>query len=318
MAHHRRTPRRRRILRPAVLTTCAALAVVAVLTGAHALTARNPAAPSSSADLVAGAGADPALTASADPAGAADPPSASPASSPASSDSPTATARAAASPSASVRLGVTQDAPADAESAKVGALFSGAVSTGKHFCTASVVHSPTRNLLLTAAHCLSSSGNTTFVPGYREGSAPYGTWKVTGVHTTTGWDQQKDPDEDFAILEVAPSGGREIEDVVGSHPLGTDETFTAEVRLFGYASSDDTPIVCVNSTGRQDTYQRVIDCPAFPGGTSGGPWVSTTTGAVIGLIGGYQEGGNSPDVSYSSYFDHTIASLYATAVAEAS
>ncbi|MFE3106689.1 trypsin-like serine peptidase [Kitasatospora indigofera] len=316
--HARRTPRRR-ILRPALATACAVLAVAAVLAGAHTLTSR----------AAADAPADSALTASADPSTALAPaaapatpdqdPAAVQATVPATAPAGTASTAAApaATPTAAVKRGSTTDAPADAESAKVGALFNGPVAAGRHFCTASVVHSPTKNLLLTAAHCLSSSGNVTFAPGYRDGTAPYGSWQVTAVHTTTGWDQHRDEDEDFAILEVAADQGRQIEDVVGAHPLGTGESFTAQVRLFGYPNAGETPLTCVNATSKEDTYQRAIDCPAYTGGTSGGPWISTATGAVIGLIGGHQEGGDTPDTSYSALFDHTITALYATAVAAA-
>jgi hypothetical protein len=40
---------------------------------------------------------------------------------------------------------------------------------------------------------------------------------------------------------------------------------------------------------------------------------ATHTGTVIGVIGGYEEGGKTPDVSYSPYFGSDIAQLYATA-----
>ncbi|MFG3050614.1 trypsin-like serine peptidase [Kitasatospora sp. NPDC048239] len=200
----------------------------------------------------------------------------------------------------------------------MGALFTGAVAAGGHFCTASVLHSATGNLLLTAAHCLSSTSGVTFAPGYRDGTAPYGTWRVTAIHTTTGWSQDGDQDEDFAILETASNGGRRIEDVVGANRLGADEPFGVTVRLYGYPNGSDGPVLCTNTTGRQSTYQRVVDCPDYPGGTSGGPWISTATGHVVGAIGGYQEGGDSPDTSYSASFDHTIAALYDEAVESAS
>ncbi|GAA4847700.1 hypothetical protein [Kitasatospora terrestris] len=49
-----------------------------------------------------------------------------------------------------------------------------------------------------------------------------------------------------------------------------------------------------------------IDCPDRTGGTSGSPWVTdldptTRTGAVVGVIGGYREGGDTADTSSSSY-----------------
>ena len=67
--------------------------------------------------------------------------------------------------------------------AAVGALFSVSNGTlGDHFCTASVVHSPHGNLLVTAAHCLSGrTGTIAFVPGYHDGSRPQGVWYVSKV-----------------------------------------------------------------------------------------------------------------------------------------
>src|SRR5579875_3293232 len=89
--------------------------------------------------------------------------------------------------SAARALGSARAAHASAGSARsfdgtsaVGALFS--VTGGKlgtHFCTASVVHSPNENLLITAAHCVwqRSPGSMVFVPGYHAGVSPHGRWK---------------------------------------------------------------------------------------------------------------------------------------------
>ncbi|WP_037973400.1 trypsin-like serine peptidase, partial [Streptomyces sp. NRRL WC-3742] len=225
---------------------------------------------------------------------------------------PAATTPAAVPTQRTAGFGVTAPAPADArESATVGALFTGSVTAGNHFCTASVLHSGGGNLLLTAAHCLTSTDGVTFAPGYRDGNAPYGTWQVTAIHTTTGWSQKADVDEDFAILETAPNNGRRVEDVVGGNKLGTDEPFGATVRLYGYPAGSETPSLCTNTTDQQSAYQRSVQCSSYPAGTSGGPWINTATGDVVGAIGGYQQGGDTDDTSYSAYFDHTIAALYA-------
>ena len=62
---------------------------------------------------------------------------------------------------------------------RVGALFSHD-SGGDHFCTASVVSSRSRDMLITAAHCVHGGEGKTyrrdivFVPGYRGGAAPRG------------------------------------------------------------------------------------------------------------------------------------------------
>lgn len=208
-----------------------------------------------------------------------------------------------------VTLGVTAAVAAGPEANRVGALFTGAAGPGNHVCTASVIDSPGRDLILTAAHCLDTADGVTFAPGYRDGQTPYGSWQVTKIYTADGWRSGSDPDEDFAILRVAPQGGRRIEDVVGGNPLGTDASWTAQTRLYGYPAGTEAPILCTNATARQDTFQRRIDCPSFPGGTSGGPFVDTATGKVVGVIGGYQQGGDTDDTSYSAYFDHTVADL---------
>src|SRR5689334_10511729 len=66
-------------------------------------------------------------------------------------------------------------------SLRVGALFEHDAG-GNHFCTASVVASPGRNLLITAAHCINGGKNggyrqdVAFIPGYRDGQEPFGVW----------------------------------------------------------------------------------------------------------------------------------------------
>jgi V8-like Glu-specific endopeptidase len=212
--------------------------------------------------------------------------------------------------------GTTAVAPVSDESSRIGALYSGSAPSGNHFCTASVLHSDSKNLLLTAAHCASSTDNLYFAPGYRDGQTPFGTWQVTKLYQTTGWTQNGDQDEDFAILQVAPSNGRAVEDVVGANNLALNVDFGARVRLYGYPANTEEPILCTNDTTEQSDRQRRIDCPSFPGGTSGGPWIDTDSDKVIGVIGGYQQGGDTDDVSYSATFEKTIGDLYQQAVAD--
>ncbi|MED7954395.1 trypsin-like serine peptidase [Streptomyces sp. BE303] len=324
--HRRHRPRRSLLARAAVVTTAlSVLTAAAVLAGSHGATSEATAARPPAPAFATAAPAAPELPAATGAASPAPAPATADAAgpSPAAPDPPAPTdATAAPSPvgtsPAATAPGTTAVAPATAEAATVGALFTGGVRPGNHFCTASVLHSSTGNLLLTAAHCLDDPAGVTFAPGYRDGRAPYGTWRVTAVHTTTGWSRDGDPDEDFAVLETAAdASGHRVEEVVGANPLGTDEDFGTTVRLYGYPSGSEEPLLCTNVTGRHSAYQRVVDCPDYPGGTSGGPWISTTTGRVVGTIGGYQEGGDTPDTSYSAYFDHTVAALYAEALAAA-
>ncbi len=204
-------------------------------------------------------------------------------------------------------------APKPAASPSAGALFAG----GTHFCSASVVHSTAGDVVLTAAHCL-NGGALTFAPGYHDGVAPYGTWTVTGSFVADGWTNSADPDLDFAFLTVHQAGNdATVESLTGANMLGTDTGFTHRITLTGYPDTADAPVVCEGTTEQSDTYQQRIACAGFPDGTSGGPWVTdadpaTGSGTVVGVIGGYQLGGDTPDVSYSAYFDDDIRKLYDT------
>ncbi|WP_245633884.1 trypsin-like serine peptidase [Amycolatopsis jejuensis] len=200
-------------------------------------------------------------------------------------------------------------------SAAVGALF----ADGKHFCSASVVHSPSGDLVLTAAHCLGDDITAvTFEPGYHDGVAPYGRWQVTAAAVPDGWRNSSDPDLDFAFLTVAQPGSASLESLTGANRLGVGQGFTHTITLTGYPDDTEEPVVCTGTTTQSDAYQQSVACPGFPDGTSGGPWVTNTDpatglGTVIGVIGGYETGGATADVSYSAYFDGDIAQLYASA-----
>jgi V8-like Glu-specific endopeptidase len=217
--------------------------------------------------------------------------------------------------------GAIPTADAAAEPDSVGVLFLGGVQT----CTASVVDSPGRNLLITAAHCLyearSYSKNVTFVPGYANGQRPYGTWTAERLLVDPRWSGYSDPDLDVGFVTLAPLDGKNIQDVVGGNVLATDPGYTMLVRVSGYPSDSGQVVTCVNWTAEQAQYQLRFDCAGFPNGTSGSPWLTsydpaTGTGTVAGLIGGYQQGGYTSSVSYSPYFNGHVMNLYEQAIGE--
>jgi V8-like Glu-specific endopeptidase len=202
----------------------------------------------------------------------------------------------------------------------VGALFFG----GSHYCTASVVHSPSGNLVLTAAHCVHDGAGgdyltgLQFEPGYHDGIAPYGTWNISHVTVAPQWAATSDPDLDVAFVTVhQPGNPNPIESITGANTIGIDRGFGNPVELTAYPDDAERPTTCRGITSRADTYQIQLTCPGFPDGTSGSPWVTavdpaTALGTVIGVIGGYQRGGDEPDLSYSSYFDDDVENLYRT------
>ena len=209
---------------------------------------------------------------------------------------------------------------------RVGALFEHD-ATGNHFCTASVVSSPGKDLLITAAHCINggkgSSGyksDIVFIPGYRDGEAPFGVWTPAQLIVAPQWAQSSDPDYDVGFVLLQPSDGRTIEQVLGANQLAEDTGYDCLVHVTGYPSSADAPITCVNRTSRHSTSQLRFQCAGYSGGTSGSPWVtrfnaSSRTGTIVGVIGGYQEGGDTDSVSYSPRLGAATMRLYQQAVA---
>jgi V8-like Glu-specific endopeptidase len=214
--------------------------------------------------------------------------------------------------------------------AAVGALFreDSAGQLGQHFCTASVVSSPAGDLALTAAHCvtggnaLTAGGTLVFVPGYANGRAPYGIWRVTAVYTDAAWQSSQDPNDDFAFLRLALApDGVPIEDITGAETLGTSWPAHAYVRVIGYPDGAAEPVWCENWTTSFSPSQLQFDCGGYTDGTSGSPFLadaspSTGQGIVIGLIGGYHQGGDTPSVSYSAAFGAAMAALFKTAEAD--
>ncbi|MGW1162146.1 trypsin-like serine protease [Streptomyces sp. NPDC002513] len=210
-------------------------------------------------------------------------------------------------------LGVTTEAQTDAAASRVGALFGpGGALEGGHFCTASVVQSKAHNLIVTAAHCL-GTGATWFAPGYRDGKAPYGLWKITKTFVGDGWSNDEDEDSDVGFATVETIGGVDIEDIVGANRFVTGrQTGATAVTVTGYPNSRETPIRCVNKPTTHSATQQRIACPDFSSGTSGSPWVNGD-GDVVGVLGGHEQGGSTDDVSYSVVLKDEAADLYRTA-----
>ena len=208
---------------------------------------------------------------------------------------------------------------------RVGALFEHGPA-GNHFCTASVVSSPGKNLLITAAHCINggkgSSGDDSdivFIPDYRDGLEPFGVWTPAKLIVAPQWANSSDPDFDVGFVVLEPNHGRNIEQILGASRLGTDQGYQYLVHVTGYPNSENVPITCVNWTSRFSDTQLKFECAGYTGGTSGSPWVTkfiagSRTGTVVGVIGGYQEGGDTASLSYSVRFGPAILALYRRAV----
>jgi V8-like Glu-specific endopeptidase len=205
---------------------------------------------------------------------------------------------------------------------RVGALFMRQGRTD-HFCTASVVASPDRNLLITAAHCIYGAGgyrqDVVFIPDYRNGQAPFGIWSVKKLVVAPQWISDSDPNFDVGFVVLNSYGGFNVEDILGSNRLGVDTGYQYLVRVTGYPDGSGAPVTCREWTSLQSATQLRFDCDGFTGGTSGSPWVAhfdslTRNGTIVGVIGGYQLGGVTSAISFSPLLGAAIEHLYQQAI----
>lgn len=222
------------------------------------------------------------------------------------------------------------------QTSTVGALFTTTASgqLQNHFCTASVVDSPTGNLIVTAAHCMQGQklGQVVFVPDYSAGHAPYGAWRVTRVVEDQPWLASGDPNDDFAFLVVSQRGSKvSLEALTGGEVVGISQPANRPVVVAGYPNVQDTPVACMNTVTEYSATQYEFDCGGFTDGTSGSPLLAQRAAAgagtkaaagstemVIGVIGGYEQGGDTASVSYAARFGSRLANLYQKAVTLAS
>ncbi len=208
--------------------------------------------------------------------------------------------------------------------AQVGPLFGSGLDS-PHTCTATVLRSPSKDLILTAAHCISGDGvGMLFAPAYASDSTPYGTWKVVASYVDPRYLASRDPHADVAILQVAKQDidGRilGVQQVVrGGYRLGVEAAPGTSTVVTAYnAGLHDQPVSCTTAvTYRQVAGERwpEFDCGGYRGGSSGSAFTTTgpRTQVVTGVIGGLNAGGCTDAVSYSAPFDATTLALKARA-----
>ncbi len=211
-------------------------------------------------------------------------------------------------------------------------------------CTGSVIDTPARNIVLTAAHCaLNMKGDYVFVPKFVKGASPdrqpYGIFHIQRIFIDPryvpdrGSSTTKKPasDLDTAFARVsANQRGQSLQDAVGGGLTFTRASgYTHKnVTVVGYPAyrhnAAGRAVKCTVPTKQLPGYRQMsMTCGGYYGGVSGSPWITdykddAGTGHVIGDLGGYNGGGNDANVDYISYapaFGTDAANLLAAAVA---
>jgi Trypsin-like peptidase domain len=195
---------------------------------------------------------------------------------------------------------------------------------GTRLCTAVAVDSAGGDLIATAAHCVDGvkskiGGPMTvaYLPGAEGADRPYGVWYPTRIIRPQQWmNGLKNPDFDVAFLTVAqPGTAGTLASFTGSEHFGTIPPAGALGVQIGYPDTSPGPIVCRSALRFHSPTQLELDCAGFAGGSSGGPVLTGVdpgdgVGTLVGVLGGYQRGGEHDDVSYASAFTPAITRLY--------
>ena len=165
---------------------------------------------------------------------------------------------------------------------------------GKDYvCSASAVDSPTKRIVVTAAHCVHGGkggtwySNWMFVPAYDKKNRPYGTFPAYHMHAMDEWQREADPDHgkgfesDVAFVTTKDSEqGKRLVDAVGGHKVVTGKTTEFNATIFGYPHNIDKGLTlqtCSKMTkdtwaNRKYHFHTVTGCN-LKEGASGGPWL---------------------------------------------
>jgi V8-like Glu-specific endopeptidase len=203
-------------------------------------------------------------------------------------------------------------------------------------CSGSVINSPAGNVVLTAGHCVIDPGPGTratdivYVPGYRDGAAPYGSWPATSFATTPEWENStstgdpNDSDEagDIALLTLAnrPSDGATIQSLTGAFGIGFNQPRVQTYQEYGYPAvfpyNGDRLYELTSPWARDDpsfSPATMGISSDFTGGSSGGPWLA---GAPLVALSVNDYTYTSPPAwrgfMFGPYFGSIAQQLYAT------
>jgi hypothetical protein len=189
------------------------------------------------------------------------------------------------------------------------------------FCSATAIDSPTRRLVLTAGHCVNSgpkdggpdvwSTYLEFVPGLNLGTAPFGTFVLSGrPRALPGWTKDGNPDFDLGAFLTEPDAeGALLADAVrGGATIVADRDRHQRFETFGYPGGSERMRTCVSGFAGEDPITATLPGPSTVGvrcdwvpGASGGGWLIDGGSEIDGLTSYITEGDGKP-LTYGPYF----------------
>lgn len=153
--------------------------------------------------------------------------------------------------------------------------------SGTYACTGAVAYG---RAVWTAGHCVYTIGrgwsyNMWFVPAYRNGAYPYGSFTVKSRTALSAWVSGGNLAYDIGMVTVNDKNGLKLSQWVGSLGFVWNQPATQLFHAFGYPgnySSGQYLVACTASTYDRDPLQGPdaigIGCN-MGSGSSGGPWL---------------------------------------------
>jgi V8-like Glu-specific endopeptidase len=190
---------------------------------------------------------------------------------------------------------------------------------GSNFvCSGTALNSANRSVVWTAGHCVNEgpgafATNWAFVPAYRDGSRPFGTWTARALVTSSQWGNQGDISYDVGAAVMNTSGGSALTDVVGGRGIAFNYNRNQFYTSFGYPAAPPFTggrlWVCESDllTSDPSTSPQTmgIGCD-MTGGSSGGGWIVGNSVYSVNSYGySFQ-----PNVMYGPYQDSVAQGVY--------
>jgi V8-like Glu-specific endopeptidase len=175
------------------------------------------------------------------------------------------------------------------------------------FCSGTAIDSPSRQLVLTAGHCLYSilpghliptaARYFDFVPDYSHGQAPFGEFIGRKGFMPRPWLRSINENYDMAAVLTRPNAeGLNVADAVGGGiPIATDRARDQEYQVLGYPGGPERKNMqeCDGRFSGDDRLTYPLGGPPSLGvgcfmgeGSSGGPWL-INEGTEVGGITTY-------------------------------
>jgi hypothetical protein len=176
------------------------------------------------------------------------------------------------------------------------------------------------------------SYNVAFVPAYKNGSAPYGTWYANNnnLWSLNGWINSGDLRYDMGGAVLNTNSGYKISQVVGNLGFAWNQSVNLHWFQFGYpaAAPFNGSLLFTNASSYaySDTSFGAAPYPVgvgndLTGGSSGGPWIwkFKGTGGASNYVNGHNSYKYLPDYPlgmFSPYFGDGAYNLWSAIVSD--